>query len=338
MHLLLDELVTLSRTPYFSKSLGEYLDNLILAVRRVLEEFDKLPPDVTESVARLIWLATKYLHGGTSKSVPYETVYALKLALEDWVSHPCAITTALLDDLDYHFWGVDPGQILEEFVPGLDFKTELIQIALPKLYRHYPLYNVALYHELGHYVDKKCGVTSLSLLTHPPVSGQDEDAVESHRKEYFADLFAASYTGKSIGLFLDAIAHDAEDSSSHPATSKRISVVNDYLEGKQSDLLDMYQSVLDKRGLPKLQKMFVCPDIEDSFNSIRTYSIKNNEELHGIIEAGWVLLYGAYKQNMKPWKDIDKNEIMRILNDLIEKSIRNRMIKMKWENAITDGK
>jgi len=34
---------------------------------------------------------------------------------------------------------------------------------------------------------------------------------------------------------------------------------------------------------------------------------------------------------------MSKQEIMRIINDLIEKSIRNRMVKLKWSDATNHG-
>lgn len=335
MHLLLDELTALSRTPYFNKSLQQYLDNLIRAVRHVVSRFDNFPSDVTDQIAETVWLAAKYLQGGTSKAVPYETVYALRLALLDWVDQPCAITTALRDDLDYHFWSIDPGKVLEKFVSGVAFDSELIQIALPKLYRHFPLYNVALYHELGHFVDSKCGVISFSLIWRPP--RQQAGIAESHRKEHFSDLFAACYTGNAISLFLDSMASGAPISATHPATAARISVIEDFLSGAPNPIVDFYQDVLSKRGLPELKRRYVSPSIKPSFDAIRTYPIANNEELHGLIDSGWIYLCEAYEQKSEPWRAMSKQEIMRIINDLIEKSIRNRMVKLKWSDAINHG-
>ena len=335
MHLLLDELTALSRTPYFNKSLEQYLDNLIRAVRHVVSRFDNFPSDVTDQIAETVWLAAKYLQGGTSKAVPYETVYALRLALMEWVDQPCAITTALRDDLDYHFWSIDPGKVLEKFVPDVAFDSELIQIALPKLYRHFPLYNVALYHELGHFVDSKCGVISFSLIWRPP--RQRPRIAEAHRKEHFSDLFAACYTGSAISLFLDSIASDAPISATHPATADRISVVQDFLSGTPNPIVDFYQDVLKQRGLPELNKRYVSPSIKPNFDAIRTYPIANNEELHGLIDSVWIYLCEAYEQKSEPWSAMSKQEIMRIINDLIEKSIRNRMVKLKWSDATNHG-
>ncbi len=334
LHLLLEELEKLSRTPYFNKSLEEYLSSLIQAIELVIDDYEKLPSAVTHEISNTIWTAAKYLKGGSSKTIPYESVYALKIALKDWVSGECAITTALLDDLNYHFNQVAPGDVIEKFIPSVSFETKLIQIALPKLYRHRPIYNVALYHELGHFVDRQFGITKLTMLAHPlkpEASEEDHRIYESHLGEYFADLFAASYTGTSIASFLNLIVPNQAASFTHPATNDRTSVVNDFLSKKSQLVVDMFQSTLANRGLPSLEIRYVAPDIKESFNNIRTYQIANTAELHGIIESGWTMW--LEEREKEPWVNLEDREFARILNDLIEKSIRNKMISTKWNDA-----
>ncbi len=334
LHLLLEELEKLSRTPYFNKSLEEYLGSLIQAIELVINDYDNLPPAVTHEISNALWTAAKYLKGGSSKTIPYESVYALKIALKDWVGGECAITTALLDDLDYHFNQVAPGDVIEKFIPSVSFDTKLIQIALPKLYRHRPIYNVALYHELGHFVDKQFSITKLTMLANPLPTGSsqyDLNQYESHIGEYFADLFAASYTGTSIASFLNLIVPNQAASVTHPPTNDRVSVVNDFLSNKSPPVVSMLQTTLANRGLPSLKIRYVAPNIKESFNSIRTYQIANTAELHGIIESGWTMW--LEERENEPWKNLEDKEFARILNDLIEKSIRNKMITTKWNDA-----
>ncbi|MCK9606554.1 MAG: hypothetical protein M0R33_08905 [Methylomonas sp.] len=165
-----------------------------------------------------IWTASKFLSGSTSKKIPYEIAHCLKLALEDWTHKKALITTALTQEKNYSFYfeGVWPQfYILAESYTGIKFESELVQIAFPKLYQHRPLLNVALYHELGHFIDIHQGIVNQSLLLVPSAmlplpsinfSGLSPDLVNQiaihHRREYFADLFAASYAGKAIRDFL----------------------------------------------------------------------------------------------------------------------------------------
>lgn len=336
LYLLRDELASLARTPFFSKALESYLAQLIGVVGRAIDEFGSFPPEIADDISRQIWRATQYLKGGTSKSVPFEMVYALELALRDWTSHPCAITTALLDDLDYHFLGVDPTIAIRAHDPQVRFENELIQIALPRLYRHRPLYNVALYHELGHYIDTHFRVSELSLLQNPAYSRLSPERLRillNHSKEYFADLFAVSYTGVAFVKFLETLAFGAPDSFSHPATSKRVEKMENLMLGRSDPLIDAFQSALSLLKLPALAVRYRRPDIDGAFNSIRTYSIADSCELHGVLEAAWVFLESAEKQDRKPWSNIPVLEIGQIVNDLVEKSIRNFMTVMKWQHG-----
>jgi len=336
LHLLREELVFLSRTPFFSPSLEAYLEKLIKIVEIVIGGYDTFNPQGAEKISQHVWAATKYLKGGTSKAVPYETVYALKLALCDWINSPCEITTALSEDLDYHFRGVDPAKIIRTFVPDVDFNTELIQIALPKLYRHRPLYNVALYHELGHYIDSHFKLSEYSLIANPVPSDatplQQQVAI-NHRKEFFADLFAASYSGVAIKKFLEAVAGGQAISYTHPATVDRIKNIDDKLAGVDNPIINLFSSVLLELKLPHLTCRYKLPDVANAFDNIRTYKIEDDQELHGIMEAGWLFLEDAHQQKKFPWENLPKEDISRITNDLIEKSIRNRMTRLKWDHA-----
>lgn len=327
LQLLRDELRSLTTTPFFSISLEYYLQQLITIVDRVIVNYPTLPPEAVDRFSRDLWRATKYLKGATSKALPYEAVYALKLALDDWITHPCEITTALSDDLDYHFLGVDPAQIIRPFFPDIKFGIDLIQISLPRLYRHRPLFNVALYHELGHYVDTHYRLSESSFLLDPKLASL------RHRMEFFADLFAASYTGQAIQEFLRVFAGKDPRSSTHPSTEERIDLIADFLAGRQNAVADLFSNTLSLRKLPCICVRYKRPDISRAFNNIRTYRIADNEELHGILEAGWLLLDAASRQTDFPWNNVAKADVGRIVNDLIEKSIRNRMMVLKWRDA-----
>ncbi|RYU60896.1 hypothetical protein EWI61_06375 [Methylolobus aquaticus] len=339
LHLLRDELTSLSRTPFFSPSLESYLRNLIQILGQVIAVYDTLPAQTSRSIAQHIWRATKYLKGGTSKTVPYETVYALNLALQDWTTHPSQITTALSEDPDdYHFWSIDPGKVIRQFLPGVSFNVELIQIALPRLYRHRPLYNVALYHELGHYVDTHYQISKYSLILSPLPSGTPDHLVQvalSHRREFFADLFAASYTGKAIHKFLAAIAGECRSTATHPATNDRLQVVDDFVDGRANRVVEFFRQILKERDLPSLEIRYTRPDVSGCFNGIRPYRIANDAELHGILEAGWLFGEHALRRNSFPWLHMESEDVSRIVNDLVEKSIRNRMTVLKWQYANT---
>ncbi len=282
-----------------------------------------------------IWTANKYLVGSTSKTIPYELVYALTTALEDWSSGNNLVTTALTDDFNFYFQGIDPdfNKLVESYL-GIELNYDLIQIALPKLYIHKPLYSIPLYHELGHFIDNKKRITKASLLLHPPSVRTDIYQQNAHRSEYFADLFSVSYTGESTIIFLNEFASDAPDSYSHPATNKRIKIMTAFLEGISNDIIDIFTDTLNHLKLPSLRKRFITPNLDDCYNNIRPYPINDKKELHGILTGGWNHLISISENNESCLKDISNEfEPARIINDITEKSIRNMILKSKWQNG-----
>jgi len=357
LYLLRNQLSDLSKTPYFDKSLEAYLESLIKLVDHHLSNYDNQLEQISRQLVNRIWCAFQYLNGSTSNEIPYETVYSLKIVLRDWnPNQQYAVTTALIDKLNYHFNPVDPSHLIKIIKP--DFNIELIQIALPRLYKNKPLYNVALYHELGHFVDKSFNIVGQALLfqessiysNHPVLSQlpieikQEWEKLDSnakakieksHLEEYFADLFAASYTGNAISRFLKCVAPDALFSCSHPATEDRLKIINSLVNGYKDPLIDLFNKVLSTRNLTPtgIEKRFSIPDIQACYNNIRPYTINNDNELHGILEAGWELLEKAQTKQTSPWKEFDEFEIEKIINDLTEKSIRNRMIVCKWNHG-----
>lgn len=318
----------LSRTPHFNSSQDAYLQRLIEVIGRVVTDYETLPHDVSRQILIIVWRATKYLNGNTLNETPYEVVYSLSRALKDWTTAPSAITTALLEDLQYHFDPLDPAHVIRLVVDSV-FDVELIQIALPKLYRHRPIYNVALYHELGHYLDKRFQIVSMSLLLRPQTDKSDP----LYRREFFSDLIAASYTGRAIIRLLEHIAPDATDDKEHPATSRRIRNIEDFLAGKSNEYIDIYQSALAGLSLAPLTVRYATPDVARCFDNMRPYAIKSEKELHGILDAGWEYLARAHQKDHSPWKELEEHEIDRIINDLIEKSVRNWMITEKWRDG-----
>ena len=291
-----------------------------------------------------IWTASKFLSGSTSKKIPYEIAHCLKVALASWGYKNALITTALIQDKNFYFQGVSSEfYTLASAFFGVKFTNELVQIALPQIYQHRPLLNIALYHELGHFLDIAHGIINHSLLLTPSeklslpsvdfssLSDSDKKVIaENHRCEYFADIFAASYIGQAYKDFLLAFARDASISWTHPATNDRIALIDAFLEGKPSDIIDLFQNSLIALGLHKLEIAFSVPDISEAFDNARPYAIKDERELHGIFEASTTYLQQMFETPKTPWIDAGEAATERVISNLVEKSIRNSMIVDRW--------
>lgn len=295
-----------------------------------------------------IWTASKFLSGSTSKKIPYEIAHCLKVALTSWTNKKALITTALTQDKDYSFYfqGVTPEfYTLAYAYADVKFNSELVQIALPQIYQHKPLLNVALYHELGHFLDIHHGIVNNSLLlkpssqfTLPNINFADlqPDQINTisiyHRREYFADIFAAGYAGKAYREFLSEFARNNQVCLTHPATSDRLALIDSFLSGIQSDIIDLFQFSLSSLGLRKLEHFFSVPNISGFFDNARPYAIQNEAELHGIFEAASTYLIQVQTQPTSQWNEAGEGNSERVINDLVEKSIRNNMIIDSWGN------
>jgi hypothetical protein len=296
-----------------------------------------------------IWTATKFLAGSTSKRIPYEIAYCLKTALASWTHKKALITTALTQDKDYSFYfqGIPPEfYTLAGAYAGVTFESELVQIALPQIYQHRPLLNVALYHELGHFLDIHHGIVNHSLLLMPSdklplpginfsnfTSAQRDTIAIYHRREYFADIFAANYIGKAIREFLREFAGNNPTSITHPATKDRLEQIDSFLSGTNTEIINLFQESLTRLGLNKLKIAFSVPNVSTAFDNVRPYTIRSEAELHGIYEAGINYLRQVLANPSSPWLEAGENSSERIVNNLVEKSIRNWMIIDRWRNS-----
>jgi hypothetical protein len=66
---------------------------------------------------------------------------------------------------------------------------------------------------------------------------------------------------------------------------------------------------------------------------IRPVTLKSEAEVHGIMDSAWAYLHSASDKAKEPWSKLDELEIERVVNDLVVKSIRNRMILEQWKHA-----
>ena len=243
------------------------------------------------------------------------------------------VTTALSPDLESGFYfRMVPKQyyaLIDAFL-GIKFDSELAQISLPQVYRHRPLYNIPLYHELGHFLDMRHSVSAITLLTHPLPQAP---ASLVHRREHFADLFCSCYMGAAFTAFLVDYAGMQPASSTHPATVERVTVVENFLNGTPDRIVTMFQAALALLNLRSLVPRFSVPAVAVSFDSVCPCKISSTAELHGFLIAGYDYLKVALATFPAPWNDMPPTKVESVINDLAEKSIRNYMISARWSQS-----
>lgn len=356
LRLLLSQLDGLAETPYFSQGLDEYLEQLRLVLQALLSKLGQAPAaintDVATFIANHVWELTQFLTGSTTKQIPYEVVFAIERAACEWTSKKLLITTAIIQEANFYFHGgrQDFFKIVETEL-GIKIASQPIQIALPYIYRHKPLFCIPLFHELGHFVDAANEVVATSMLMSPEDVGPDlpnlpastdiakmskperdnfKRIVSSHRAEYFADLFCAAYSGDAAKGFLEEFCPNQQVSITHPSSVARYSLMDDFLQGNKNPILTLLQDAMVARGLKPLTKRFAPIEVDEAFGNARPYRLSSDEEVYGLFDAGWRYLLNTWQKPSGLWTSLPEEDIERVANDLVEKSIRNRMIEEGW--------
>ena len=195
---------------------------------------------------------------------------------------------------------------------------------------------MVLYHELGHFVDKQLNISRKLLfkkyLVNEPVN-QESRKYFSHKQEYFADLFAAQYVNDSSNTYLGYIAANAPDSDTHPATISRINATINFLDGKDSSIVNEFNVLLSLSSLPILQIRHTVTKLDDC-NLAELYPQKFNSvsELHYIFKLGWQIWENSENNFLK---EFSSRRRYNIVNNLIEKSISNYVVQENWRKTET---
>jgi hypothetical protein len=249
LNLLGEELKSLIETSFFGTRLREYCRQLTSVIDDI-QNVDPRPPEIVFSqVANAIWEACTFLKGSISREIPFEVVYCLETALRDWEQRPAIITTALLERKDFFFRQFDPWHTICSVFPATQCSADrpiLVHMALPRLYRRFPLFIIPLYHELGHFIDTAASISRTSFMLEG--RGSVTHTELRHRMEHFADLFAASYCGNASSITLNELAPSHPASKTHPATVDRTALIEEFLAGRNHPLISLLNTALAVRG------------------------------------------------------------------------------------------
>jgi hypothetical protein len=259
-------------------------------------------------------------------------VYCLEKALNQWDdTNQYIIVTSLHNDLNCFSFNAllslnETFYDTIQAVFGISFDHRLIQINLPKYLAQDYLANVVLYHELGHFVDRRYQIIEkLSTSLNLPKDQQ------SYYCEFFSDIFAAQYIGEASNYYLNYIAYNNPDSVSHPSTDSRIEIVSKFLNKNNDKILNDLIDATQKSSGKELKDRRK-PISDSDFKAFIPTNISDEEELHSIFEVGWGLWLS--KVSEFEVKNISKFEKYQILNNLIEKSISNYMVLEKWNRYV----
>lgn len=325
-------------------------------------------------IISFLFKSLEFLNNSTTSTIPFEIVYVLSEALKDWSStEDYIIVTSLINDMNG--FSFDNSLMFNDFIYkdiellyGVNFDKRLVQINLPlSLSRDY-LANVVLYHELGHFVDRKYEITRViyieildSLISGKLNSDEKEEIFKyfpyladhntvawlkgnynhfnyfsNHIAEYFCDLFASQYIKDCSNQYLDYITLNQKNySGTHPSTTNRIDFVEVFLKGTPSFLIDRYKDIIFK--ITDVNVEIREKEIDSkNFESLIPVEIQERKELHGLFTYGWKVWldnWNNIKSQSNIGFDLSQVKVYEILNNLIEKSIGNFIVQTEWELA-----
>lgn len=332
-----NKLSELSEVQYFSKSLRSFQNKLIQLAEKI-EANPSINASRISEYLEFIRESIIYLEDSTLNITPYETVFCLDKVLQNWLDEVPVIVTSLKSN-NYHFKGTlsDLGKLPDLIKADfqIEFNEELLQIGIPQLEVYNYLYNIVIYHEVGHFIDQYYNISSTVAAEVYHIkndTSKSYDETEQHLMEHFCDIFAAQYIGPLINEYLDFKEANAPDSESHPSTKKRIKVVNDFLNGQQNSIVDQLKKVVLKECENReLKTRFKIPQPKNFKNFIPCI-LKSEKELHGVYQTAWQM----WRKRKDIYKGLSDKQAFEVVNNLTGKSIANYMIKEKWSDGYID--
>ncbi|MBT9392964.1 hypothetical protein KLP40_07305 [Hymenobacter sp. NST-14] len=341
------------------------------------EDFSQLDiDDITQRsyIIDFFFKNLEFLENSTLNLIPFEIVECLRYALHDWLDAPDSyiIVTSLVNNLmSYSF---DPMLAIDFYYPivktvyGLEFTHRLIQINIPRfLVRDY-LASVALYHELGHFVDNfheitfriaghmAAGLNNQTVINDDladvlkffPFIQQPTGSYEyitqnnfarfkSHIAEYFCDIFASQYIDNSLNDYLLYITKNQDKPGpNHPATTHRVEMSNSFLSGNHDSyvlktIINATQIITNRSISTKYTKFK-----EDDLINLLPADISEPSQLHYLFTTGWKIWKTDFP-NISTQNNIvtplEDEKVYDVVNNLIEKSIGNYIVHTSWKKA-----
>lgn len=297
----------------------------------------------------------------TLNQFPFEIIYCLDHALEDWTSSndKYLIVTSFVNDYQgFSFDGrlalIDDYYEVIKQVYNVTFEYRLIQINLPKFLSKDYFSNTVLYHELGHFIDFKYKISEslfFQITTKININGYDNEnnlvlqrffpkgIIDRHLKEYISDIFAAQYIGKSSNYFLNYITGFSNlnnTTDSHPSTNNRIYLVNDFLNNLDNILVtEIIAAFTSITNVNKVDIKHRELNNDEILNLIPPL-IDTSEDLSSLFLHIWEIFINydhQIEKNNKFGFQLKPSKTYEILNNLIEKSISNFIICDSWEKT-----
>lgn len=300
-----DRIISKLRPQFDDTKKQEIYDNLINLFNAIKKSnYKRFAPDVlniTKHGLDIIFYGVQHLHYKEEKNIPKKLINCLNYVLNDWIVDGTKNYYILIshnnDVANYSLRAYDQGDIkildraFKSFF-NINYTQSLIQISKPKTLFNDYISSTPVYHELGHFIDKNYQITK-SLFRDSTFLASNPNENIMHYQEYFADIFASQYIGRSAIEPLNYIAFDSlnVDQASHPSNKKRINVLETFLQGSgaqmEMDIINNLKAITLARCGHELKIRNIKLDV-DPFDTLKPVLIKEPEKIHSLFSEGWV--------------------------------------------------
>ena len=196
---------------------------------------------------------------------PHAVISCMNIAASEWIGNSAQFIFVATDG-EFGIYADDPSVellldwIYNRFKIYIPFK--LVHIQIPFHLDDDYLFNICLYHELGHFLDDQLKVTegmAVDIIEswcaknpNAGISGKnvwemDSAIFQRHLKEIFADIFAAQYVGKKLIEYIDFMCEDVMNhvGSHHPSPRFRKEMITEVLSrSSDNEIIESMNSAL----------------------------------------------------------------------------------------------
>lgn len=338
---------------YHSPKVNQFINENIRLIDYILTNNDeaKLKADINffYLVLTVIDRCHSFIVSSTTDDVRSEMFSCLRFVLKEWIPDP-EHYVIVCSQGSYAFmsygWNNDDAFDHIESETSFVYGIRMIPITMPFHMQGDFMFNAALYHEIGHFVDCYHKYTSsiiekvrkgklvipqsdvyLKDMTKDLATSAEDyyKQLTSFLKEYLADLFAAKYTGKSIFYYLKYVNPRGLADEEHPSIEDREKVIDEFL-GDPKDysefLKTLISDVKDVNDSP-LRPITLNTDISSFVQITECDKPESEKHVHSIIPNLWDI----WNNRRGEFKNPDSTpmhfiEVYRSLMDLTAKAIQ----------------
>ena len=240
---------------------------------------------------------------------PHSFIHCLNIAAEEWIADYWQFIFVATDGV-FGIYADHPSSELilqwlyDKFKVLINYR--LVHIQIPYHLDDDYIFNICLYHELGHFIDDQLRITEgmaediarkwrrsnpSFAIARNAIWDKDIRLMQRQIQEIFADVFAAQYVGNSIIEYLTFFYEERmnEHESSHPCAKLRISMIQDLMRSANDNsiinelnnsLMTICSKTMSRRYA---HEGLILTDGKCIFSPIET--------IHKVFELAWTTYY-----------------------------------------------